>query len=49
MHPDPIEIDADVLAFEIPDDALERAAVSSDGRATSIASCTQWYDCGWPL
>ena len=49
MHPDPIEIDADLLVFEITDDALERAAVSSNGRATSIAYCTQWYDCGWPL
>jgi hypothetical protein len=49
MHSDLAEIDEDVLAFDIPDDALERAAAATNGRAITIAYCTQWYDCGWPL
>jgi hypothetical protein len=41
--------DGDILAFNVPDDALERAAVISDGQAITITYCTNWYDCGWPL
>jgi hypothetical protein len=39
----------DVLTFDAPDDALERAAgVSGDGAMTWVY-CTQgWYNCGWP-
>ena len=45
------EIEHDILIFEIPDDALERAAGRlSDGGAITIAYCTQdWIACGWPL
>jgi hypothetical protein len=41
--------DEDVLTFDAPDDALERAAgVSGDGAMTWVY-CTQgWYNCGWP-
>ena len=49
VHREPVETDEDVLTFEIADDAVERAAAPSNGQATTIAYCTQWYDCGWPL
>jgi hypothetical protein len=41
--------DEEILAFDVPDDALERAAgVSGDGAMTWVY-CTQgWYNCGWP-
>jgi hypothetical protein len=37
------------LTFDVPDDALERAAgVTGDGAMTWVY-CTQgWYNCGWP-
>jgi hypothetical protein len=47
MPGDLAEIDKDILAFDIPDDALERAA-AANGRAITLP-CPQWYDCGWPL
>jgi hypothetical protein len=43
MHSDLAEVDEDVLTFDIPDDALERAATATNGRATTIAYCTQKY------
>jgi hypothetical protein len=46
---DVAETDEDVLAFNVADDALERAAAVPDGRAMTIAYCTHWYECGWPL
>ena len=41
------ETDADILTFDIPDDALERAANSE--QAYTLAYCTHpWYHCPWP-
>jgi hypothetical protein len=45
---DPAKLDADIL-FDVPDDALERAAVASYGQAVTIGHCTHWYQCNWPL
>jgi hypothetical protein len=42
--------DEEILTFDIPDDALERAA-SAEQNAFTLAYCTSgwyWYDCGWP-
>jgi hypothetical protein len=39
----------DVLNIDVPDDALERAAAFAAERAITIAYCTYFYDCGWPL
>ena len=47
---DPGGTSCDVLAaFDISDDALERAASIAEGRAVTIGYCTHWYACGWPL
>jgi hypothetical protein len=43
------ETDEDILDFSVPDDELERAAAVTDVRVITIAYCTQWYDCNWPL
>ncbi len=44
------ETDADILNFDVPDDALERAAGGSEGRAITWGFCTHnWMNCGWPL
>jgi hypothetical protein len=44
------ELDDEILAFDVPDDSLERAAAVSDGKAThTIGYCTHWYHCNWPL
>ena len=41
--------DENILNFDVPDDALERAAGISDGRAMTWVYCTQaWYNCGLP-
>jgi hypothetical protein len=41
------EGDDDVLAFDIPDDVLERAANAE--QAYTLAYCTHpWYHCPWP-
>ena len=45
---DQAELDKNIL-FDVPDDALERAAVVASGQAITIGYCTQWYTCGWPL
>ena len=45
---DPAKLDVDIL-FDVPDDALERAAAVEVGRAVTVGYCTQWYTCGWPL
>jgi hypothetical protein len=42
--------DEEMLAFDFPDEALERAA-SAEQKAFSLAYCTSgwyWYDCNWP-
>jgi hypothetical protein len=43
------EPDEEILTFDVPDDALERAAVVASGQAITIGYCTHWYTCGWPL
>ena len=48
MDRDIVETDEDLLAFEVPDDALERAAVITELQATTIGVCTHWYHCSWP-
>ena len=43
------EGDEEILTFDIPDDALERAA-SADRPASTLVYCTNdWYNCGFPL
>ena len=49
MSSDLPETDEAILTFDVPDDALERAAAVTDGREMTIAYCTDWYHCGWPL
>jgi hypothetical protein len=41
--------DEEVLTFDIPDEALERAA-SAEQNAFTAVYCTRalYYDCGWP-
>jgi hypothetical protein len=43
------QIATDIFAFELSDEALERAAASAGGRLLTIGACTHWYHCGWPL
>ena len=44
------EADEEILTFDFPDDALERAAGVSDGQAAhTIGYCTHWYHCNWPM
>jgi hypothetical protein len=44
------EPDEDNFIFDVPDDAVERAASVADGKITTWAYCTHaWYNCGWPL
>ena len=44
------ESEEKILAFDVPDEALERAA-SAEQQALTWAYCTNgyyWYDCSWP-
>ena len=43
------ESDEKILTFDVPDDALERAA-SAEEKAFTAVYCTRalYYDCGWP-
>jgi hypothetical protein len=41
------EPDEDVLILDVPDDALERAAVT-DGRIVTLIYCSQDYFSCWP-
>jgi hypothetical protein len=44
---DVAEADVHILTFDIPDDALERAAGAAP--IMTLAPCTfHWYDCTWP-
>jgi len=46
---DQIEIDHDILTFDISDDALERTALIGEAKALTWMYCTHvWYTCGWP-
>jgi hypothetical protein len=41
------EADEEILSFDIPDEALERAA--NVEQAYTLAYCTHpWYSCPWP-
>jgi hypothetical protein len=41
------ESDEDILTFDIPDDALERAAGAP--QLMTLVPCTfHWHDCTWP-
>ena len=48
MDRDVVETDEDILAFEVADDALARAAVPTEAQVTTIGICTHWYHCSWP-
>jgi hypothetical protein len=40
--------DENILTFDVPDEALERAA-SAEPKAFTMIYCTNdWYNCGWP-
>ena len=43
------ELGEDILAFDVSDDSLERAAVVTDGQAITIGHCTHWWHCSWPM
>jgi hypothetical protein len=52
MHNDtngPAELDEDILTFDVPDDALERAAPVTDRRAITLYCTRDALSCGWPL
>jgi hypothetical protein len=38
--------DEDILAFDVPDDALERAGGITDRRVITLIYCTQDLSCG---
>jgi hypothetical protein len=43
------ELDEDILTFDVPDDALERAAPVADRRILTLAYCTKDpLSCNWP-
>ena len=47
---DRAETDETILTFDVPDEALERAA-SAEQMAFTWVYCTNgwyWYDCSWP-
>jgi hypothetical protein len=42
------EFDEEIPTFDVPDDALERAA-NAESQATTWVYCTHpWYYCPWP-
>jgi hypothetical protein len=43
------ELGEDVLTFDVPDDALERAAPISDPRVITLYCTRDPLSCGWPL
>jgi heme oxygenase len=47
---DLLELDEQILTFDISDEVIERAA-SAEQAAFTWAYCTNgayWYDCNWP-
>ena len=43
------ETDEEILTFDIPDDALERAASVEQNAFPTMMYCTNdWYNCGLP-
>jgi len=43
------EFDADILTFDVPDGALERAAAVRGENVITVGHCTHWYWCSWLL
>jgi hypothetical protein len=43
------ELDEDILTFDVPDDALERAAPVADRRIITLYCTHDPLSCGWPL
>jgi len=43
------ELDEDVLTFDVPDDALERAAPVADRRVITLYCTRDPLSCGWPI
>jgi hypothetical protein len=42
------EGDEEILIFDIPDDALERAASAEQNAFTMVYCTNDWYSCGLP-
>jgi hypothetical protein len=49
MDSEVVETDENILSFDVPDEALERAAVVGEAKIATIGVCTHWYTCSWPL
>ena len=43
------QTETDILAREVSDDALERAALVGDAQRITVGICTDWFSCTWPL
>jgi hypothetical protein len=43
------ELDEDILIFDVPDDALERAAPVADRRMITLYCTRDALSCGWPI
>jgi hypothetical protein len=43
------ELDGDILTFDVPDDALERAAPIADPRVITLYCTRDPLSCGWPV
>ena len=43
------ELDEDILTFDVPDDALERAARVADRRILTLYCTRDPLSCGWPV
>jgi hypothetical protein len=42
------ESDEKILTFDVPDEALERAASAEQNALTMLYCTTDWYSCGLP-
>lgn len=45
---DLLELDAQVLTFNIPDEELERAAAGAQNAVTWVYCTNAWHYCDWP-
>jgi hypothetical protein len=43
------KLDEDILTFDVPDDALERATQIADRRIITLYCTKDPLSCGWPL
>jgi len=43
------ELDEDILTFDVPDDALERAVPVADRRTITLYCTKDPLSCGWPI